>query len=738
MTTRFHPPAYLAGGAARDAAAGGQVLRSVAVTGDLRGLLFETSIEQRYVNSGDTNIEAVYTFPLPWRAVILGMEVVIGETVTRAVVAPKAAAAERYEAALENGDTAVMLERCADGMYTVNAGNLLAGEEAIVRFRYAQLLSFEQGQVRIVVPSVIAPRYGSPSSAGLQHHQVPVHDLAAQYALSIRVRLHDEVAEGRLHCPTHPMAIRRNGRCVEVSTSSGAFLDRDWVLVADELEGRPLSAAGMDGENTVVLASFCPAAVGQRPGRPIAMKILVDCSGSMNGNSIDSARRALHEVMKHLGPEDRFTYSRFGDTVFHETQVLSSATAQAIRHASTWIAQTQADMGGTQLRDALESVFVLAQPHDADILLITDGHVWDAERLIRDAGTTGQRIFAVGIGAAPASSLLHELATRTGGACELVTGEAEIHAAIVRMVRRMRQPSARDIVPGWDVPHAWQADPGKAVFSGETVHVFAGFAGEMPGSATICWDEDGTRRSESIAIGAMPAAGSDTLARMAAMARLRGAGDAAQLELAMQYQLVTASTNLLAVRQREEGMQALDMPTLRVVPQMLAAGHGGMGTCDVPAFLRKQPNAAPGAWSGKSPVVWRRESSSQIVKAMIDRQFLHRKQLEEFLQAVDETGHCLATLHEIAPQLPDEVIARLRSIVILGFAEADVIRAFVAALRACEDREPFAQRWQRRLFRWGPEDRLRRLARRVASDVYYKPDPVHGYDVPAFLRRAAD
>jgi hypothetical protein len=37
MTTRFHPPAYLAGGAARDAAAGGPVLRSVAVTGDLRG-----------------------------------------------------------------------------------------------------------------------------------------------------------------------------------------------------------------------------------------------------------------------------------------------------------------------------------------------------------------------------------------------------------------------------------------------------------------------------------------------------------------------------------------------------------------------------------------------------------------------------------------------------------------------------------------------------------------------------
>jgi hypothetical protein len=59
-------------------------------------------------------------------------------------------------------------------------------------------------------------------------------------------------------------------------------------------------------------------------------------------------------------------------------------------------------------------------------------------------------------------------------------------------------------------------------------------------------------------------------------------------------------------------------------------------------------------------------------------------------------------------------------------------------LRACKGRERFAQRWERRLFRWGAESKLRTLTRRVANEYYYTPDPVYGYDIPAFLRRAAD
>ena len=95
-----------------------------------------------------------------------------------AVVVEKKEAEGRYEKAIDRGDSAIMLERAGDGLCTLNLGNLMAGESATIRYRYAQLLRYEHGSVRIAVPTVIAPRYGDPAAAGLEPHQVPATDLA--------------------------------------------------------------------------------------------------------------------------------------------------------------------------------------------------------------------------------------------------------------------------------------------------------------------------------------------------------------------------------------------------------------------------------------------------------------------------------------------------------------------------------------------------------------------------------
>src|SRR5690606_19503780 len=64
-----------------------------------------------------------------------------------------------HEEEIDEGHSAVLLERSADGLYTVSVGNLLAGEEATGRCATGQLPSFVQGQVRIAISTAIAPRY---------------------------------------------------------------------------------------------------------------------------------------------------------------------------------------------------------------------------------------------------------------------------------------------------------------------------------------------------------------------------------------------------------------------------------------------------------------------------------------------------------------------------------------------------------------------------------------------------
>ena len=180
------------------------VLQGVTAKGNLNGLLFELTVEQRYRNPAETNIEAVYTFPLPSGAVLLDFEVKLdGKTLTGVVVEKRAAEAQ-YEEAIEKGDTAIMLERAGDGLCTVNLGNLMAGEEATIRYRYAQLLRFEHGSVRLAVPTVIAPRYGDPSAAGLQPHQQPINRSGRRLSVRADDRRARRRRQGKNHLALAP------------------------------------------------------------------------------------------------------------------------------------------------------------------------------------------------------------------------------------------------------------------------------------------------------------------------------------------------------------------------------------------------------------------------------------------------------------------------------------------------------------------------------------------------------
>lgn len=278
-------------------------LLGVTANGSVNGLLFDVTVEQRYRNPAATNVEVVYTFPLPSGAVLLELVVELGGKTLTGVVVEKKAAEARYEEAIEKGDTAIMLERAGDGLCTVNLGNLLAGETATIRYRYGQLLRFEHGSVRLAVPTVIAPRYGDPAAAaGLQPHQQPVNDLGVAYPFSLAIDLRGAVSRGRIVSPSHRIAVSTNANCVIVSVAQNAYLDRDFVLTIDELEMASLATVARDGNGYVALASFCADVPPRQAEAPLRLKVVVDCSGSMNGDSIDAARAAIHRIFAGLGP----------------------------------------------------------------------------------------------------------------------------------------------------------------------------------------------------------------------------------------------------------------------------------------------------------------------------------------------------------------------------------------------------------------------------------------------------
>ena len=87
------------------------VLQAVVYAVELADLVAEVKVKQTYENPGDTNIEAVFTFPMPLDAVFLGLHVQIGQRRLAGVVMPRAQGEETYEEAVSDGDAAFMLEQ---------------------------------------------------------------------------------------------------------------------------------------------------------------------------------------------------------------------------------------------------------------------------------------------------------------------------------------------------------------------------------------------------------------------------------------------------------------------------------------------------------------------------------------------------------------------------------------------------------------------------------------------------
>jgi Ca-activated chloride channel family protein len=607
-------------------------LLGVTFSAHLRGVILEACVAQRFANPTDHPLEVVYSFPLPWGAVLLGVDVVLGERSLTGAVVAKRQAETRYEDALADGDAAIMLERNHDDSYSLNLGNLAAGERCTITLRYAQTLQFEQHSLRVLIPTVIAPRYGDAEPpGGLMPHQVPSHRLTVEYPFELCVHLHGELSRSRVASPSHRIGVAVNQDDAEqvltVSLARSEYLDRDFVLVIDQLAQDSLAIAAKDKvepEGVAVLASFCPH-LPPKQGNGLAVKILVDCSGSMAGDSIAAAKRALQAIVQKLDGNDRFALSRFGSSVRHRSRALWKTTETTRLAAQRWVGALEADLGGTEMEAALSSTFQIAQDAGSDVLLVTDGQISAIDDTIALAQASGHRVFVVGIGSSPAESHLRRLAQATGGACDFVAPGEAVEPAVVRMFTRLRSARLSEVTLEWpqDVPPLWVSPLQTSVFDGDALSVYALLPHHAAGEIRLCGRVDDEPEPQEISRVSIPEnlADTDTASRLVASARIQSLprGDR-QIEnskataLAEKYQLVTPYTNFLLVHERAEADKARDMPTLQKVAQMMPAGWGGLGSVQDALIVANRPGISflrRDVGTLATPSVWRSASGSR-------------------------------------------------------------------------------------------------------------------------------
>ncbi|SQH76701.1 Inter-alpha-trypsin inhibitor domain protein [Shewanella benthica] len=616
-------------------------LKAVSIKAKLNGILAEIDVKQQYKNNEKNNIETVYTFPLPIDAVLLQLNVEINGHTLEGQVKVNSVAEEEYEQAVTSGDTAVMLKKIRDGLYSINLGNLLAGESAIIHFTYAQLNEWQGDRLRFYIPTTLAPKYGKPRMAGLAEHEVPSHSLSAAYQFDFQADIEGELADAAITSPTHSITQALDAEGLHLGLLDVAQpMDRDLIIEI----AKPNSYVGeglwaKDGEQIVALTSFYPQLDIQTKRQPRCIKMVVDCSGSMIGDSINQASIALQAIVEQLEDDDWFNIILFGS---HHKLIFNKsvqATPKNLQRVEKTLQNLRADLGGTEMDSALQAAYSSKTPKNipTDILLITDGQIWDEDNLLTNAQASEHRHFVVGVGSAVSEAFLSKLASETGGASEFVTPNENMSSRIVRHFERINQPRLHNSKISWPKHNeAIQQSPQQLspLFAGDTINVFSWLdigkcsQDEFDGQAELnfsCKDSDGidVKHTQKISLAHTD---NHTLARLAAHSRITEVNKTEALDLADKYQLVTESTSYILVKVNEQNNE-LGLPKLRTVPHQLPAGQSGFGSVvcessdivcqgmpislsepmskidysDIPMFLRKQADDTPIKQQNSSP-----------------------------------------------------------------------------------------------------------------------------------------
>jgi Ca-activated chloride channel family protein len=568
------------------------------------GVVARARVSQRFVNGTDACVEGIYVFPLPEGAAVDQLRMVIGDRVIEGTIQERQEAQKTYAQAKSEGRKAALLEQERPNIFTASIASIGAGEEIGVELEYQETLRYDQGSFSVRFPMVVGPRYipGSPAAAdtvltsgagaggvsgrgpgsgwGVSTDSVPDADritpavLHPQNGLVNPVRLRVDLDPGfplrRVASATHGVSTKQAGadRATVTLADERAFADRDFELAWEPDLGRePKAAVFTDrrsGETYALVMVVPPEPVVRQGARlPRETVFVIDTSGSMEGTSIDGARRALTMALGRLAPEDRFNVIEFNSVTRALYPDSRRALPDAVEEAKRWVAKLKA-RDGTEMLPALAAA--LKAPGEASglvrqVLFMTDGAVGNEEELFRfiQDHLGSSRLFTVGLGSAPNSHFMTKAAEFGRGTFTYVANASEVDAKMSALFRKLEAPVLTNLEMVWDDASAevWPS-PVPDLYAGEPLVAVARLSSSSPaGGVTIRGDRLGEPWSRRLSLSESSRdSGLDRLWARRKIASLMdtmtGAAERDALrkqvvDLALSHHLVSSFTSLVAV-----------------------------------------------------------------------------------------------------------------------------------------------------------------------------------------------
>lgn len=476
-----------------------------------------------------------------------------------------------------------------------------------VRYNYVSLLVTHGNEVRFFLPTSISPRYvpgDLPDNDGIPETDRinPEFAVSVPYGLSIDVRVQGKDGIDYLESPSHTVRQRNLGDTVSVEfTSDIVPMDRDFVLNINYREDIPCRAyAVKDIRGTFCQVDFTPGEI-DGSGSSQEIVFLLDCSGSMQGSSIDEAKRALEIALRAMEYESYFNVYLFGSTFTKLFPISKAYSAEALAITLTWLEKVEADLGCTEILPALKDIYQSALEKDIqrNILLLTDGEVGNEKEIL--SLLTGKmkqsRVFTIGVGHGPNEYFIRQAARSSCGAAEMIAPGERIEPKTLRLFRKTTSQCISSLrICSNSVGIQSPAD--LTAFSGETSSMFMkmdsldvpqnitvkGRIGEREqewpvpivlldasGAIPVLWAREAIRDLEEDSNG-VSVRGSLQPKRKEGVTQKKVVG------LSYEFGILSKLTSFIAVEIRPEERKCLDAAELRKVPVMFTKDWHGINS----------------------------------------------------------------------------------------------------------------------------------------------------------------
>ncbi len=470
-------------------------LKSTSAEAHISGVIADVTVRQTYCNEGDSVLEAIYVFPASTRAAVHYMQMSVGNRILIAQIREKEEAREIYEQAKEEGKTVSLLEQERPNVFKMSVGNILPGDSIEVEMQYTELLVPVEGEYEFAYPTVVGPRYVSPSQDGeswtetpYQHEgEDPLYDFHFDICINAGMAIKD------VYSPSHP-DMRFSGKTNQTACASENLKGNKDVVVKYCLSGSQIESGLLtyEGEEeNFFLAMFQPPKNPQEYMVPPREYVFImDVSGSMRGFPLDVSKALLTDLVGGLRAEDRFNLVFFagGNYVLSPTSL--TATPANIELAIQAI-NNKTGGGGTELLSALNTALSLPGTEDfaRSFIIATDGYVsvekQSFDLIRRNLGNAN--FFAFGIGSSCNRYIIEGIAHVGMGEPFVLLNQEEAEASANRFRKYIEYPVLTNIEVEIDNFATYDVEPPAIpdIFAERPVILFGKYSGSLNGRIHI-------------------------------------------------------------------------------------------------------------------------------------------------------------------------------------------------------------------------------------------------------------